>query len=141
MNRIFLKCLNISTYIWGQLGNEMVGKFRDCGVNIFHFCEHEWRKWWEYRCRRNRDFSLSRLPRVIASDSASSFRFTFLAFTDVRLKPVEADNEQDFRDLYASRSQESHITCMTLMYGSIKALGRTPNSPDSNVSMLIKKTL
>lgn len=28
-------------HIWGQLGNEMVGKFHDCGVNIFHFCEHE----------------------------------------------------------------------------------------------------
>lgn len=50
--------------------------------------------------RRNRDFSLSRLPRVIASDNALSFRFIFLAFTDVRLKPVEADNEEDFGDLY-----------------------------------------
>ena len=51
--------------------------------------------------RRNRDFSLSRLPRVIASDNTSSFRFIFLAFIYVRLKPMETDNEQDFRDLYA----------------------------------------
>lgn len=85
--------------------------------------------------RRNRDFSLSRLPRVIASDNASSFRFIFLAFTDVRLKPVEADNEQDFGNLLASRSQESRITCTTLTYGNVKALGRIPNSLYIDASM------
>lgn len=92
--------------------------------------------------RRNRDFSLSRLSRVIASDSASSFRFIFLAFTDVRLKLVEADNDSgQISGIYmpTSRSQESRITCMTLTYGSTKALGRTPNLLDSDVSMLIKK--